>query len=146
MSTDLHDKIRSEVERRLAIARAATSGPWDYHTVHPFMDGRVQARIGPQGKPKVLADVMHAVDMWHVAEHDPADAIRRYAHALKILDDHHPVARDGSSAWASSAGRAWCWTCTGLEAAGKFLIAAEAPCPPITDLAESLGIDTGGQP
>lgn len=135
MSTDIHDKIRSEVERRLAIARAADG--------HELFDGTgIVSMTSPNHPKRTVALPSHIATF--AALHDPADAIRRYAHALKILEDHHPVARDGSPAWASSDGRAWCWTCTGLEGAGKFLIAAPSPCPPITDLAESLGIDTGG--
>lgn len=89
----LHDRIRAEIDRRLAVARAATPGPWkaggigDYGwTVQfPNHDGwsnmGVETEDNEQGK----------ADAEHIALHDPADAVRRYEGELEVLERHRPV-------------------------------------------------------
>lgn len=47
--------------------RRATPGPWDWQTVHPYMDGSVQGRIAPRGKPAIVADRMQFADMVFLA-------------------------------------------------------------------------------
>lgn len=159
MSTDttLHDKIRSEVERRLAIARAAAAAkpaPWVALALHDGWEhtgysGVRTDETTPTGRRSspvatLMADTLEversslaseptpAAVAQFVALHDPADAIRRYTHALWILDQHQWVAPgvkcDCRDAMCSHGGHiVW-------------------PCDDIVRLAESLGIDTGGQP
>lgn len=131
MSTDIHDKIKSEVERRLAIARAATPGPWMAATHTGRKDGvslvGATANRGTGRAVAVFADsnvYQRAADAEHAALHDPADAIRRYTHALAILD-RHPLCSDDACAGGD------CHRCA------EFM-----PCDPITDLATSLGLET----
>lgn len=158
MSTDTHDKIRSEVERRLAIARAASPGPWMAATHTGRKDGvSLVGRIEDRGTGKAVAVFaganvhQRANDAEHTALHDPADAIRRYAGITALLDEmdkwRHRVVED---CWhtcpAATEEREGETTCNpdagdqcdcGLEYRRNALLAL---------LAESLGIDTGGQP
>lgn len=145
MSTDIHDKIRSEVERRLGIARAATPGPWTVEDAFALVAGcrcgscyesEPYGRMIPEldGPPRAdVSPVLYDHDATYVALHDPADAIRRYEYALKVLDRHAPAADEPQLC-------RWCFN------SGDEQDYFPWPCPEITDLAESLGIDTGGQP
>lgn len=115
--SDLHERLSAAVNERLELARKATPGPWDCHTVHPFMDGRVQARIAPIGKPKVLADVMQAVDMWFIAANDPATVIRHCERDLKVLGMHQwraPGVNCGCDKAMCSCGEHVPWPCEEL--------------------------------
>jgi hypothetical protein len=127
MSTDIHDKIRSELERRLAIARYAPRGQSDGVWSQPdaertpglIVDERGEVVTYDEGRPD-------AAQAAHIALHDPADAIRRYEYALKVLDRHK---FNGDQPYG---------------AGDECLCIDDWPCVEITDLAESLGIDTGG--
>lgn len=140
MSTDIHAKISAEVERRLAIARAATPGPWMAATHTGRKDGvslvGATANRGTGRAVAVFADsnvYQRAADAEHAALHDPADSIRRYEYALKVLTRHaiKPVWNGGDL----------------LHYRCAFCGRIESPaCDDVADLAESLGIDTGGQP
>lgn len=147
MTTDIHTKIREEVERRLAIARAAAEGgaEWrltsgafvaDFHlqlySVNP--DGQTITSHGyTRNLSRERAD--------HISLHDPADAIRRYTHALKILERHSPDADGDCSSCA-----AWGEDEDPDGQRYRYPAATSSPCFDVLDLAESLGIDTGGQP
>lgn len=87
----------------------------------------VRSRNGGAG----LADF----DAAHIALHDPADAIRRYEYALKVLNRHAVHVFDGHDAEAFGTAP-WCGNCR----------TNQWPCRDLLNLAESLGIDTGGQP
>lgn len=124
MSTDIHDKIRSEVGRRLAIARAATPGPWSGNDEVIYDADSSSILVGPWGS---IGDELLA----YVLAHDPADAIRRYEYAQKVLTRHatKPVWNGGDLLHYR------CDFCGRIESAA---------CDDVADLAESLGIDTGG--
>jgi hypothetical protein len=135
MSADLHDQIRAEVERRLAIARRIDDVDWKLE------EGAYGPKVG-----EWLREVN--VQMWqcddeqdgcpdaargwlaegrHIALHDPADAIRRYEHALWILDQHQWVAAGvncGCSDEMCRCGEHVPW-----------------PCDDLVRLATSLGIE-----
>lgn len=138
MSTDtLHDKIRSEVERRLAIARAAAIGGAEWRLEGgPFVADRHHQLFSVNEDGQTITTHGYTINMSldrrrQIALHDPADAIRRYEYALKILERHEPTPPYPGS------GSVYCgWCSQGIL----------APCPDVRDLAESLGIDTGGQP
>ena len=128
--TDLHTRTRAEVERRLTVARAATPGPWELGDAW-LQAGVLADRFGPgrcaycnlgEDYSVVVGPNIAEPDAAHIVLHDPADAIRRYEHALKVLDRH--VAIDSPSC-------SWC---------EQGLL---APCDEIRDLAVSLGIDSG---
>jgi hypothetical protein len=84
--TTLHDTLRAELDRRLAVARAATPGPWDLGIVY----GTVITSAGRDtlAKFRILADAEFG------ELHDPADAIRRYTGELEVLERHAIVWRD----------------------------------------------------
>lgn len=138
--SDIHDKIRSELERRLAIARAASPGPWMAATHTGRKDGvSLVGRVEDRGTGKAVAvfagaDVhQRANDAEHTALHDPADSIRRYEYAQKVLTRHATKA-----VW--NGGDLLHYRC-------DFCGRIESPaCDDVADLAESLGIDTGGRP
>lgn len=88
MST-LHDRIRSEVERRLAIARAAEEwhpSPWRYQIATLRLDAMVDGR---GGYVFMFAHHYGTSSLCCLATRPPArsaDAIRRYEYALNVLD------------------------------------------------------------
>ncbi len=135
MSADLHDQIRAEVERRLGIARAASKGPWMAATHTGRKDGvsligRVEGRgTGGQAIAVFAASDVYqrAKDAAHAALHDPADAIRRYEYALKVLDRH-----DTKPVW--NGGDLLHYRCA-------FCGIAPHICADVRDLATSLGIE-----
>jgi hypothetical protein len=146
--TDLHERIRAEVERRLEVAKAATPGPWrggDWNATFGTEEREINAiehapEYGPfpaqRSRDIDTVLVISVEDGWdaesfipnvaHMILHDPADAIRRYERDLRVLGRHPaPMQDDGPILWTS------CRRCR-----------EPWPCPEITDLAESLGIVT----
>lgn len=130
MSADLHDQIRAEVERRLAIARAADAyapSPWKESEAW-WPRPTIEDRYGSGIAYDVPGDDLGS----YIALHDPAGAIRRYEYALKVLDRH--ATSQGQCAYCASL----CHSRSGL---GCDDLDAPAPCLEITDLASSLGIE-----
>ena len=75
--TTLHDTLRAELDRRLAVARAAEPLNWSAFGV----------RTGtPSPNDSAWISFLLA--------HDPADAIRRYVGELEVLERHAPCACD----------------------------------------------------
>lgn len=133
--TDLGERIEAEVARRLEVARAATPGPWTvedafaraagcrclscwesepYGRMIPEIDGPPRADVSP---------VFYEHDAAHIALHDPADAIRRYEAALRVLARHDRMPGILST-----------WTC-------RVCRPPRGPCAELLDLAASLGIE-----
>jgi hypothetical protein len=81
-----------------------------------------------------VADTWDGPDAALIALHDPADSIRRYSSALRVLERH--TLRQSTSA------HLFC----GPECRGGdcYRCGVEYPCPDIRDLAASLGLDTEG--
>lgn len=131
MSTDIHDKIRSEVERRLGIARDAAEGDTGEWYVGRKWNVAIAAPVDFNMAEPLAAYGVAIPFSEHIALHDPADAIRRYGYALKVLDRHTPAADEPHLC-------RWCFN------SGDEQDYFPWPCPEVTDLAESLGIDTGG--
>jgi hypothetical protein len=123
VSDDLHTRLHAAITARLEEARAATPGPWGAHPVHMFMDGRVQARIGPVGRPRVFADVISGGDFQFFRIHDPADAIRRYERDLRVWERHAPIGGVGGVRWCADFDKL-----TGAE------YGLDWPCDDYTDL------------
>lgn len=81
--SDLHARLRGVIEERLALAKAATPGPW-------------YAEVDPEASPSVWVDrgaelgfdTDRPEDAAFIAAHDPADAIRRHEAALRQLERH----------------------------------------------------------
>ncbi len=127
--TDPHSQIRAEVERRLAIARAATPGRWtnkgigDYGWAVHFEGGQ------PRGV-ETDDDVQGRNDADFIALHDPADAIRRYEWDLDLLRRYDELN-------AESEGRLTHHEI--IERYGQLELLRDL----IADLAASLGLDTG---
>lgn len=120
--TTLHDRLRAELNRRLAVARAATPGPWELGIVH----GTVM--VPERGTRLALGRT--GADAAHIALHDPADAIRRYEGELQVLQQHTWSDRDK---WRYGI------TCNGCPNS-----AATWPCPEIRSLAGRLGVSADG--
>lgn len=115
---EIHDKIRAEVGRRLAVARAAevgTPSPWGGNDEVIYDAESSSILVGPWGS---LDDQLLA----YLLLHDPADAIRRYEYALKVLRRH----LNTSSACDLCSNDQW---------------VARHPCPEVADLATSVGIE-----
>ena len=64
--TTLHDRLRAELDRRLAVAHNALNGGWESLARWP---------------PPIAA---------YLDLHDPADAIRRYLGELEVRERHAP--------------------------------------------------------
>lgn len=109
--TTLHDRLRAELDRRLAVARAATPAWANVGTV---------VEAGPDGVPFVGNDYV----VEHIALHDPADAIRRYLGELEVLQRHAPM---------SGGSCEQCWHGTPDDSTW--------PCPEIRSLASRLGVN-----
>ena len=73
-----------DIEAIKARADAATPGPWEWQVVHPFMNGDVQVRIAPLGKPKVCDGVMAFGDVKFIA-HARTDVPRLVAALRAVL-------------------------------------------------------------
>jgi hypothetical protein len=108
---NLHDRLRAELDRRLAVAKAATPGPWAWEATgqQPNSWG-LGTVVGDDGETLLSGDVTdiegtevvdavcfqddgHIPDAAHIALHDPADAIARYTGELEVLERHLPTCR-----------------------------------------------------
>lgn len=109
---DLHERLHAELDRRTAVANAATPGPWAWEaTGQQDNSWGLGTVVGADGETLLSGDitdvegteVVDAVcykddgrlaDAAHIALHDPASELRRYAGELKVLDRHPIVWRD----------------------------------------------------
>jgi len=129
--TTLHERLAAELARRTAAANAAGTPPPD-----PAADWQVEPtpikdvyRV-VDGDGSLVADVLVGEELAaHIALHDPADALRRYAGELEVLERHAPVPPRADDPWAMpdcTACKSW-W-----------------PCPEIRSLASRLGVSVDG--
>lgn len=139
VSATLHARLRAAIEEKLAIARAATEGPW------------VEEYSGETGPCVIPADAestrefvartqLYAAvaDAKHIATHNPAWAIRQHEAALRVLERHHFV--ECSNVRCSDGG--WC---VGCDPDGSAPCSVHPwPCPAVLTLAElySVPVDT----
>jgi uncharacterized protein DUF6221 len=146
----LHDRLRADLDRRLAVARAATPGPWAWEaTGQKDNSWGLGTVVGDDGETLLSGDVTDVegaevvdavcyqdngrlADAAHIALHDPADAIRRYAGELEVLERHTEL----PDSWGS------CATCLVEDARGSSMVAW--PCPEIRSLASRLGVSVDG--
>jgi hypothetical protein len=87
MSDYLHARLRAEVERRMAVARAAPSlmdSRWE--VVPSAVRGRADVRDA--GGEALVAWELIDRDAAHIALNDPADAILAGEWALSVLERH----------------------------------------------------------
>jgi len=90
------------------------------------LSGRLWVRDGDGDN---VAEAATPLDADYIALHDPADALRRYQHARKVLERHALVSTR-------------CETCSPPHDDGPSCGAcAELDCPELLDLAESLGLE-----
>lgn len=137
---DLHSRIATEIDRRLAVARAATPGPWEriwafsthFVVPGPGVEGFTAGVNVSRLKPTQQADAEH------IALNDPADSIRRLEAASRVLNRHRNDLGD-------------CTTCCDQvddedSDGNRYSIPSTVswPCADILDLAASLGLDTEG--
>lgn len=143
---DLHSRIAVEIERRLAVARAATPGPWrhdpakQWHAPEDLAERRNGEEFVGAGKPTIAiaatgpADHSQSMmDADHIALHDPADAERRYSAALRVLNRHAPAPRLTDPL----RGEVDPWDLADCAHCDEAL-----PCRDLRDLAASLGLSS----
>jgi hypothetical protein len=108
--TTLHERIAAELARRTAVANAATPGPWTtsgpdtiaewsiYALERGWMVATAEVNDYPDSAfPKLRGGITGDEanrNAAHIALHDPADALRRYAGELQGLERHAIVLRD----------------------------------------------------
>jgi hypothetical protein len=124
MKEGLHKRIRAELDRRTAVANAAEAdapSPWRYGIASPRYDA-----IMGRDKRWVLTFAHHYEPSTFVVAfaelHDPADALRRYAGELEVLERHHPIIGDS-------------------EYCAGHLDLRLTDCPELKSLASRLGIE-----
>lgn len=110
--TDLHARLKVELDRRLAVANAAAVG-WD---------SAVRIQLNHALGDAELADAIVA----YLDVHDPADAIRRYTGELEVLERHSPATDQPDQC-------RWCYS----DAHDDYQL---WPCPEIRSLASRLGM------
>jgi len=129
--TDLAARLRTVVEERLAVARAASGDPWvtgssmGYQYSRP---GDVYA-IAHNGTPARIAegtrcgpDISAEQSAAHIALNNPADVILACEHALWLLDQHRWVAPGvncGCDQAMCSCGEHVPWPCEDLQRLAK---------------------------
>jgi len=145
--TTLHERIRAELDRRTAVARAAGDqyGPcWLITRVPPYTDPLVLAGDGGGDELRAAGTVdLHEAQQVHIALHDPADALRRYAGELEVLERHAPFDQED---WSVERGRftePGCEHCQLTSNDGDPLY-RDWPCPEIRSLASRLGVSVDG--
>jgi len=133
------------VERRLAIARAASPGPWSIDEDGDVLavDGITTAQVFALSGPQLRATAEY------IALHDPVDAIRRYEHALAILDRHYIIHRDvgwlqleDGELVEEYAELPVCVVCVPRHSNFGTNPVAVGACIEVRDLATSLGLET----
>lgn len=130
MSDHLQDTLRAELDRRLAVARAAAAqyGPcWFITPIRPYTDPILLAGEGGNDLLSAGTVDLHEAHQIHIALHDPADAIRRYLGELEVLERHAPM---------SGGSCEQCWHGTPDDSTW--------PCPEIRSLASRLGVSLDG--
>lgn len=131
----LHDRLRTEVEKRIEVAKAATPGPWraEKDNEHaPWLLYEIERFRGYRNHVYVGDDAETAQ---FIALHDPADAIRRYEAALRVLKRHAPIDDPNQRPGV----RLICADDWGDDD-GPHL-STTWPCSELRDVAASLGVD-----
>jgi hypothetical protein len=105
--SDLHARLKAHIDAGLAIAKAAADDP----------------------PPWKLNDWASRPYVAHMRLHDPADALRRYAGELEVLERHPTRAMALAESAPSIAQPNLCWRCN-----------VAYPCPEIRSLASRLGV------
>jgi hypothetical protein len=143
----LHERVTAAVEKRLAVAQAATPGPWehvDYHggpypdwtfkgcgsvvTMAPDLAGGDIA--APNGDLYPRSGYSPRDDMAFIAANDPARIIRDCRRDLKVLGRHHTYGLQLAPEFRKG--------CVHCQQGGGV-------CAEIRDLAEAyeIGVDDG---
>lgn len=124
MVSSLHERIAAELDRREEMARAVP------YLAAKMWDNRTQGVGALAARRHWTDEAAEAIEAC-ARLHEPADALRRYAAARRVLDRHKAVEWDE--------GDVGCWHCSGQDAVEG--IAFAWPCPEIRDLAASLGLE-----
>jgi hypothetical protein len=120
----LHERITAAVEARLAVAQAATPGPW----VHDNDLGMVVVIHDKDSLSSVAS--AHVADAAFVAANDPARIIRDCRRDLTTLDRHQ----------ATGNGECCRYCCRGRHSESE---AIRYPCADLLSLAEAYEIGVG---
>lgn len=168
----LRDKIFAELDRReeqAQMADEAKPGVWVASRTHDgvvwtnrshvYSEHRHEGGYGSRGVAHLIIDDL-ADNTWptrpvgedppqpavvaeYIAAHGPADALRRYAAARRVLDRHQPE-HWGTDEDRTDDGPITCKHCGwDEEAYPGDLGETDYPCHEVIDVADSLGIDTG---
>ena len=123
--TTLHERIEAAVRERMAVAQAATPGPWsvDDHTyAETIYAGDDHTAVIAGGRWGGEASVFHSTeDAIHIAANDPARILRDCERDLKVLERHAPA----------------------YEIPGRWVCRSRCkpvPCPELVEMAEAYGI------
>lgn len=122
----LRERVEAELARREQVARRATTGPWAWEHVNESV-WDVYAHRGVAVGVHV-GDVDSSDDAAHIALHDPADALARYAAARRVLERHGRDHIYDDQTWS-------CVRCVDSD-----LVHALWPCDELLDVAASLGV------
>ncbi len=117
---DLHSRIASELTQRLALAQSVMG--------HQLFDGTGIVTMSPPNHPSSAVVLPSHVATFALV-HDPADSIRRYEAALRVLERHASIPAAANDPWRMPS----CAKCDVWH-----------PCNEIADVAASLGLDTEG--
>lgn len=154
--TDL-DTLRAAIEARLALARAATPGPWTWEEADRFDEHMVEALVAgpPPLTPSVLDGMGSVANFAHIAANDPSTVERHCLADLRLLERHAPFTAtewigpgrliahgpDGEEIRTGDDGM-WveirCEGCELWDTAGGTN--REWPCEDARDLAEAYGV------
>jgi len=149
--TTLHERLAAELTRRTAVANAAGTPP----PPDPAADWQAEAtpikdvyRV-VDGDGSLVADMLVGEELAaHIALHDSADALRRYAGELDVLERHAIVWRD--IGWLEDGDERYeelpvCGRCVPKHS--HFRTRAEVPvgaCDETKGVASRLGVSVDG--
>lgn len=140
MTDDLHTTLRAAVQARLALARAATPGPWTTPYREHDVGWLVHNARGTEYAMTIA--VMHSVDSEadakHIAANDPGTVIRGCERDLRVLERHRSV--DGMGKYRDVG--EYCDQCSRLSQIGEMY-----PCPDVLDMAQAynVSVDDAGR-
>lgn len=139
----LHQRLLAEIERREAIAKAATGGPWTIRISSTGIRSAGQPYafiIRPDGGYVVERHNYGTVeDLRHIILHDPADALRRYAHYRRVLERHEALPDPVDTPRGPYV---VCRLCSDLD--GDLIRVVGYPCWETLDVAGALGVAVDG--
>jgi ribosomal protein S18 acetylase RimI-like enzyme len=134
----LHDRIEAAVRERMAVAQAATPGPWaiwrdldfqGFYTVGDEAGVIAEGEVYIEGEVNPTAHVYVEPDAEFIAANDPARILRDCAEDLGVLRRHRPCVGHCETVPEDSH-QVWCHRCS----------TGQLPCPEVLSLGRRCGI------